>query len=112
MPAGMPFKTRLPPDRIVVTPSTTYVIVELILPFGASIPMDVTGADILPSYPGQSIGKWIDIDSDGKYDVLEVETRRPSRARACTTPTACRCTSTRSIFKERSMWRPVRHPPR
>ncbi len=28
-----------------------------------------------PSFIGTSIGKWIDEDGDGKYDVLEVETR-------------------------------------
>ena len=28
-----------------------------------------------PSYAGYSIGKWLDEDGDGKYDVLEVETR-------------------------------------
>jgi hypothetical protein len=30
---------------------------------------------IEPSYAGYSIGKWIDTDGDGRYDVLEVETR-------------------------------------
>jgi hypothetical protein len=28
-----------------------------------------------PTYQGYSIGKWVDTDGDGKYDVLEVETR-------------------------------------
>jgi hypothetical protein len=28
-----------------------------------------------PTFPGYSIGKWIDQDNDGKYDVLEIETR-------------------------------------
>jgi hypothetical protein len=28
-----------------------------------------------PSYIGYSIGRWIDEDGDGRYDVLEVETR-------------------------------------
>ena len=38
--------------------------------------MDATGReDIEPSFAGYSIGKWIDEDGDGKYDVLEVETR-------------------------------------
>jgi len=31
------------------------------------------------SYQGISIGKWIDEDGDGRYDVLEVETRGPFR---------------------------------
>jgi SAM-dependent methyltransferase len=30
---------------------------------------------IEPTYQGYWIGKWIDTDGDGKYDVLEVETR-------------------------------------
>src|SRR5204862_6237145 len=28
-----------------------------------------------PAFRGHSIGKWIDADGDGRYDVLEVETR-------------------------------------
>jgi len=30
---------------------------------------------IEPSYSGYSVGRWVDEDGDGKYDVLEVETR-------------------------------------
>ena len=30
---------------------------------------------IVPSFSGYSIGRWIDEDGDGRYDVLEVETR-------------------------------------
>ena len=32
-------------------------------------------AELEPSFPGYSIGHWIDSDGDGRYDVLEVETR-------------------------------------
>jgi hypothetical protein len=28
-----------------------------------------------PTYSGYSIGKWVDEDGDGRYDMLEVETR-------------------------------------
>ena len=28
-----------------------------------------------PTYPGYSIGKWLDTDGDGRFDTLEVETR-------------------------------------
>jgi hypothetical protein len=28
-----------------------------------------------PSWMGYSIGKWVDEDGDGRYDVLEIETR-------------------------------------
>jgi hypothetical protein len=31
--------------------------------------------EIEPSFAGYSIGKWIDVDGDGRYDVLEIETR-------------------------------------
>jgi hypothetical protein len=31
--------------------------------------------EVQPTFVGYSIGKWIDQDGDGKYDVLEVETR-------------------------------------
>ena len=30
---------------------------------------------IKPSFSGYSIGRWIDVDGDGRYDTLEVETR-------------------------------------
>jgi hypothetical protein len=33
--------------------------------------------DIEPSYAGYSIGKWIDEDGNGRFNVLEVETRGP-----------------------------------
>jgi len=33
--------------------------------------------EVDPSYIGYSIGRWIDEDGDGRYDVLEVETRGP-----------------------------------
>jgi hypothetical protein len=36
---------------------------------------DFNAKDNIPSYNGYSIGKWIDENGDGKYDVLEVETR-------------------------------------
>src|ERR1700730_6108508 len=36
-----------------------------------------TDLDPAPTYAGYSIGRWIDDDGDGVYDVLEVETRGP-----------------------------------
>jgi hypothetical protein len=62
--------------EFVVTPETTYVLVQHILDDrriftdGRDWPVDFE-----PSYLGYSIGKWIDVDGDGRYDVLEVETR-------------------------------------
>jgi hypothetical protein len=40
--------------------------------------MDANGRrDIEPTYQGYSIGRWIDDDGDGRFDVLEVETKGP-----------------------------------
>jgi len=46
---------------------------------GRAFPKD---EEFEPSYQGYSIGKWIDEDGDGKYDVLEVETRLLKNPRA------------------------------
>jgi hypothetical protein len=79
MTGGMPQMTHaFLPIEFVVTPYTSYVMVE----HEASFRRIYTDGrdwrnDILPSYAGYSIGKWIDVDGDGKYDVLEVETRGP-----------------------------------
>jgi hypothetical protein len=32
-------------------------------------------SDVAPSYQGYSIGRWLDRDGDGQYDLLEIETR-------------------------------------
>jgi len=64
------------PMEIVVTPETTYILMEhihdnrRIHTDGRDWPED---AD--PMFAGYSIGKWVDEDGDGRYDVLLVETR-------------------------------------
>jgi hypothetical protein len=64
------------PMEIVVTPDTTYILMEhihdnrRIHTDGRDWPED---AD--PMFAGYSIGKWVDEDGDGRYDVLVVETR-------------------------------------
>jgi hypothetical protein len=75
--AGMPFMMiAFRPLEFVVTPQATYIIiadydpVRRIFTDGRDWP-----ASIEPTYAGYSIGKWVDEDGDGKYDVLEVETR-------------------------------------
>jgi hypothetical protein len=64
------------PIEIVITPATTYILINWI-EHGRRIYTD--GRDwpeeIEPTLQGYSIGKWIDSDGDGKFDVLEVETR-------------------------------------
>ena len=64
------------PMEFIVTPETTYVLVNWvehtrrIYTDGREWPKEIE-----PTLTGYSIGKWIDEDGDGRYDVLEVETR-------------------------------------
>jgi hypothetical protein len=76
MPFGLPrIMSVIFPMEIIVTPKTTHILFDYALPRriytdGRSFP-----AEIEPTFYGYSIGKWIDEDGDGRYDVLEVETR-------------------------------------
>ena len=62
--------------EFIITPETTHVLLEhihnsrRIYTDGRDWPTTIT-----PTYQGYSIGKWIDTNGDGRYDVLEVETR-------------------------------------
>ena len=73
---GMPrVMTATFPIEFVVLPAVTYVHFEAFMPRriytdGRELPKDEE-----PTYLGYSIGKWIDEDGDGRYDMLEVETR-------------------------------------
>ena len=64
------------PMEIVITQDATFVLIDhihdsrRIYTDGRDWP---EAAD--PAFAGYSIGKWIDIDRDGRYDVLEIETR-------------------------------------
>jgi hypothetical protein len=77
IPAGMPrIMIAVQPMEIVVTPDTTYVMLELfstlrrIYTDGRDFPKEFE-----PSFTGYSIGKWEDADGDGRFDTLVVETR-------------------------------------
>jgi hypothetical protein len=104
LPAGMPLNMiAFRPLEFVVTPETTYVLIggsdhfRRIFTDGRDWPKDAEA-----SYAGYSIGKWIDEDGDGRYDVLEVETRGPFKG-----PRAYDATGlplhfdNESVFKER-----------
>ncbi len=66
------------PIELVVTPETTYILVNY-ADHGRRIYTDGRDwpTEAEPTYQGYSIGRWIDEDGDGRYDVLEVETRGP-----------------------------------
>ena len=73
---GMPrVMTVIRPIEFVIQPKMTYVIFESYMPRrvytdGRSFPTDQE-----PAMIGYSIGNWKDEDGDGKFDLLEVETR-------------------------------------
>src|SRR5215468_3793997 len=77
MTAGMPRMMNLYSTmEIVVTLDSTYILMST---FNDTRRVFTDGrdwpAEIVTSYAGYSIGKWIDVDGDGNYDVLEAETR-------------------------------------
>jgi len=73
---GMPrVMTVIRPIEFVVSPKITYVIFESYMPRRIYTDGRTFPADEEPSFIGYSIGNWIDQDGDGRYDLLEVETR-------------------------------------
>jgi hypothetical protein len=72
----MPTMMSIGTFEYVVTPETTYISAgsDLRRVFTDGRPWP---ADLEATYQGFSIGKWIDEEGDGVYDVLEVETRGP-----------------------------------
>jgi hypothetical protein len=77
IPPGIPrAMTVVFPMDIIILPDATYIIIEYanqvrrIYTDGRDFPKEYE-----PSFTGYSIGRWTDEDGDGRYDVLEVETR-------------------------------------
>ena len=73
---GMPrIMTFIRPVEFIILPKVTYIHYENIMPRRIYTDGRDWPKDEEPTFVGYSIGKWIDEDGDGKYDVLEVETR-------------------------------------
>ena len=79
-PAGMPhMMMAFGPQEYVITPDTTYILIDWddhnrrIFTDGRDWPEALE-----PTFSGYSIGRWIDEDGDGVYDMLEVETPQPA----------------------------------
>ena len=77
LPSGMPrMMIAYEPIELIITVETVYIHTDHLGDFrriytdGRDWP-----AKIKPSFEGYSIGKWVDENGDGRYDVLEVETR-------------------------------------
>jgi hypothetical protein len=102
-PGGMPRMMSTGEYEYVVEPETTYILTggedhyRRIYTDGRDWP-----ADLDPTYAGYSIGKWLDQDGHGRFDVLDVETRGPFKG-----PRAYDATGlplhfdNQSVFKER-----------
>jgi hypothetical protein len=101
--AGMPHMMMgFGPMEFVVTPDATYVLIgwydhfRRIFTDGRDWPKEID-----PTLAGYSIGKWIDEDGDGVYDVLEVETRGFKGPRAYDEAGLPLHFDNQSVFKER-----------
>src|SRR6266436_4835663 len=101
--AGMPHMMMgFIPMEFVVTPDTTYILIGMydhfrrIFTDGRDWPKEVE-----PTLAGYSIGRWIDEDGDGRYDVLEVETRGFKGPRAYDEAGLPLHFDNQSVFKER-----------
>jgi hypothetical protein len=77
LPSGMPqMMIGYEPMEFIVTPDTTYMRMvymhenRRVFTDGRAWP-----EKLLPSFVGTSIGKWVDENGDGRFDVLEIETR-------------------------------------
>src|SRR2546423_6767802 len=104
MPGGMPLMTiAFTPLEFIVTPETTYVLTGNVEP-NRRIYTDGRAwpTDLMPTYAGYSIGRWVDEDGDGIYDVLEIETRGPFKGPRVFDPAGLPLHfDNTSVFKER-----------
>jgi hypothetical protein len=103
LPSGMPRMMTFGAQEYIITPETTYIHVgggvdhtRRVFTDGRDWPKDLE-----PTFAGYSIGKWIDEDGDGKYDVLQVETRGFKGPRAYDASGLPLHFDNQSIFKER-----------
>jgi len=104
LPGGMPRMMATQAQEYIVTPETTYILLagsedstRRIFTDGRDWPNDIE-----PTYQGYSIGRWIDQDGDGRYTVLEVDTRGPFKGpRAYDASGLPLAFDNESIFKER-----------
>jgi hypothetical protein len=104
MPAGMPATMNgYNSLESVVLPEITYVLVEHNLPIKRRIYTD--GRDwpqeVEPTFQGYSIGRWMDQEGKGRFEVLEVETRFFKGPRALDPTGIPTHADNQSIVKER-----------
>jgi hypothetical protein len=102
IPVGMPrVMSAVFPMEIIITASATYILSDYSTPRriytdGRDWPKDQEA-----NFLGYSIGRWIDENGDGRYDVLEVETRHLKGPRAYEASGLPFHTDGETSFKER-----------
>jgi len=106
IPQGMPAMMNLfDPMEIVITLKTTYILISHINDSYRRIYTDgrdwPAPEEVDPTFAGYSIGKWVDEDSDGKFDVLEIETRYLKGPRAVESTGLPVHDDNKTIIKER-----------
>jgi hypothetical protein len=104
MPPGMPATMNgYNSLEFVVLPEITYVRVEHNLPIHRRIYTDGRDwpSEVEPTFQGYSIGKWIDSEGKGRFDVLEAETRHFKGPRALDPTGIPTHVDNQSIVKER-----------
>ena len=91
------------PMEIIVLPDTTYMRVDHIRDTHRRIYTDGRDwpKDLEPGFDGYSIGRWVDTKGNGRYDVLEVETRGFKGPRSYDASGLPLHRDNQSIFKER-----------
>jgi hypothetical protein len=107
IPTGMPrMMSGVFPHEFVITPSTTFLLFEFMINSprriytdGRDFPKDLAKEE--PTYVGYSIGKWVDVDGDGRYDELQVETRHIRDPRTYDQPGTPFADDGETIIKER-----------
>jgi hypothetical protein len=107
LPQGMPMMMSLyDPMEIVVTPEITYILISHVNDSYRRIYTDgrdwPAEGEYELTFAGYSIGRWIEQDGDGRYTVLEAETRGPFQGpRAYDASGLPLHFDNQSIFKER-----------
>jgi hypothetical protein len=104
LPGGMPRMMATGSQEYIITPETTYILLDSsedqlrrVYTDGRDWPTDNE-----PTYRGYSIGHWSEPDSEGRYTLLEVDTRGPFKGpRAYDSSGLPLAFDNESTFKER-----------
>lgn len=102
LPGGMPRMMATQRQEYIITPETTYILLggedplRRVYTDGRDWPKDID-----PTYQGYSIGEWSELDSQGRYTLLTVETRGFKGPRAYDSSGLPLAFDNQSVFKER-----------